>query len=101
MRRRQLIKLAAALPLAAPARLFAAPAAAGTKLLVVFLRGGYDAANVLVPVASPFYYEARPNIAIARPGCEPKVVVECRSGKTRITLTDLANANQCSRVATW
>jgi uncharacterized protein (DUF1501 family) len=37
-------------------------------LLVVFLRGGYDAANLLVPVSSSFYYEARPTIAVARPG---------------------------------
>jgi uncharacterized protein (DUF1501 family) len=36
--------------------------------LVVFLRGGYDAANLLVPVGSSFYYEARPTIAVARPG---------------------------------
>jgi len=36
------------------------------RLLVVFLRGAYDAANLLVPTASSFYYEARPNIAIAK-----------------------------------
>jgi uncharacterized protein (DUF1501 family) len=36
--------------------------------LLVFLRGGYDAANLLVPVSSSFYYEARPTIAVARPG---------------------------------
>jgi uncharacterized protein (DUF1501 family) len=46
-------------------RLAAAPAA-GSKFLLVFLRGGYDAANFLVPVSSSFYYEARPNIAVAR-----------------------------------
>ncbi len=47
--------------------------AAGTsqpRLLIVFLRGGYDAANLLVPVSSSFYYEARPNIAIAKPSTE-------------------------------
>ncbi len=38
-----------------------------TRLLVVFLRGAYDACNVLVPQTS-FYAESRPNIAIARPG---------------------------------
>jgi uncharacterized protein (DUF1501 family) len=37
-------------------------------LLFVFLRGGYDAANLLVPISSQFYYEMRPNIAIAPPG---------------------------------
>src|SRR3974390_2882731 len=34
---------------------------------MVFLRGGYDAANTLIPYSSSFYYEARPTIAIARP----------------------------------
>ena len=38
------------------------------SFLLVFLRGGYDAANLLVPVSSSFYYEARPTIAVARPG---------------------------------
>ena len=38
------------------------------RLLVVFMRGAYDAANLLVPLGSSFYYEQRPNIAIARPG---------------------------------
>jgi hypothetical protein len=28
------------------------------------------------------------HIATARPGCEPKVVVECRTGKARITIGD-------------
>jgi len=48
------------------ARLYAAPAAS-PKVLVVFLRGGYDCANVLVPYASPFYYESRPTLALVRP----------------------------------
>ena len=34
------------------------------RLLVVFLRGAYDAANIVVPVSSDFYYAARPNLAI-------------------------------------
>ena len=38
-----------------------------SRLLVVFLRGAYDACNVLVPQTS-FYAASRPNIAIARPG---------------------------------
>lgn len=68
MKRRKLIKAMTSLPLAsATGRLFAAPAAR-SKLLLVFLRGGYDAANLLVPVSSRFYYEARPNIAIQPPG---------------------------------
>ena len=66
MHRRDLLKLAAGLPLACSGRLFAAPAA-GSRLLVVFLRGAYDATNVVVPVSSDFYYQARPTLAIARP----------------------------------
>lgn len=46
--------------------LFAAPAT-DTRFLLVFLRGGYDAANILVPHGSPFYYEQRLSIAIAKP----------------------------------
>lgn len=38
------------------------------RLLLVFLRGAYDATHVLIPYSSDFYYEARPHIAIARPG---------------------------------
>ena len=44
------------------------------RLLVVFLRGAYDACNVLVPQV-PFYAEARPNIAIARPGADPNAAL--------------------------
>jgi uncharacterized protein (DUF1501 family) len=58
--------LAAAPALTVAGRLFAAPA--GTpRFLCVFLRGGYDCANFLVPWSSSFYYEKRPRIAIARP----------------------------------
>src|SRR5579862_2991039 len=72
--RRTLLKLAlvgAAHPLlplrGIVSRAFAAPGAADAKFLLVFLRGGYDAANVIVPVGSSFYYESRPTIAIPRP----------------------------------
>jgi uncharacterized protein (DUF1501 family) len=47
-------------------RLYAAPPA-GPRFLLVFLRGGYDATNTLIPYSSSFYYEARPTLAIARP----------------------------------
>jgi uncharacterized protein (DUF1501 family) len=72
MQRRDFIRRSlaagAVLPLATgSATLLAAPAASA-RVLVVFLRGGYDAASLLVPSASSFYYEQRPNIAIARPG---------------------------------
>jgi uncharacterized protein (DUF1501 family) len=46
---------------------FAAPGAADARFLLVFLRGGYDAANVVIPVGSDFYYESRPTIALPRP----------------------------------
>jgi uncharacterized protein (DUF1501 family) len=68
MNRRRLLKLGgAALASAAIAgRLYAAPSA-GPRFLLVFLRGGYDSTNLLIPYSSNFYHEARPNIAIARP----------------------------------
>ena len=68
MHRRRLLQLMAA----APSRW--APAAStprrprDNRLLVVFMRGAYDAASLLVPAASDFYYESRPTIAIPRPG---------------------------------
>jgi uncharacterized protein (DUF1501 family) len=34
---------------------------------MVFLRGGYDSTNLLIPYSSSYYYEARPNIAIPKP----------------------------------
>lgn len=68
MNRRDLLKAIGATTLATQGgTLFAAPAAPA-RLLFVFLRGAYDAASLLVPVSSQFYYESRPNIAIARPG---------------------------------
>jgi len=67
MRRRQFISSLAALPMLGLAgRLFAAPVSS-PRFLLVFLRGGYDCANVLIPYSSDFYYESRPHIAIARP----------------------------------
>ena len=70
MNRREFI-LAAAAAAVAPAlsfsgRLFAAPANS-PRFLFVFLRGGYDCNNFLVPYNSDFYYESRPTIAIAKP----------------------------------
>jgi uncharacterized protein (DUF1501 family) len=68
MQRRTFIKGLAMLPASGwTGRLVAASGTAKPKLLVVFLRGGYDAASLLVPVSSPFYYEARPNLAVPSP----------------------------------
>jgi len=67
MKRRDLLAMAATLPaLGLSSRLFAigdSPA----RFLLVFLRGGYDCANFLIPYSSQDYYAARPTIAIARP----------------------------------
>ncbi|MBE1162588.1 DUF1501 domain-containing protein [Dyella acidiphila] len=70
MKRREFL-LAAAGAAALPAlsfsgRLFAAPPSS-PRFLFVFLRGGYDCNNLLVPYSSDFYYESRPTIAIAKP----------------------------------
>jgi uncharacterized protein (DUF1501 family) len=59
---------AAAAPLAASSVRLMAATNGSARVLVVFLRGAYDATSLLVPVSSSFYYEQRPNIAIARPG---------------------------------
>jgi uncharacterized protein (DUF1501 family) len=67
MNRRELIKaFAATASLTVAGRVWAAPST-DARLLVVFLRGAYDAANVVVPVGSDFYYASRPTLAIARP----------------------------------
>ena len=72
MDRRTLLKSGLAFGLggfsAVSSQVFAAtPPAANNRFLLVFLRGGYDACHLLVPTASDFYYETRPNIAIPRP----------------------------------
>ena len=67
LNRRDLIKaFAAAAPLTVAGRVWAAPAT-DARLLVVFLRGAYDAANVVVPVSSDFYHGSRPTLGIAKP----------------------------------
>jgi uncharacterized protein (DUF1501 family) len=68
MNRRQLLQLgtAAVAGVGLSGRLYAAPVG-GPRFLLVFLRGGYDSTNVLIPYASSYYYEARPTIAIAKP----------------------------------
>ncbi len=70
MNRRDVLALGAGLgPLIVAGRAFAAPQTQA-RLLVVFLRGAYDSASLLVPVSSDFYYSSRPTIAIPRP--DPK-----------------------------
>ena len=70
MKRRTLLQSMAAMGVLASGtmagNLWAAPASK-SRLLFVFMRGGYDAANLLVPISSQFYYKARPNIAVPKP----------------------------------
>ncbi|MFZ6843244.1 DUF1501 domain-containing protein [Undibacterium sp. RuTC16W] len=79
MNRRDLLKTLTALTGASisgiSSSVFAAPATQN-RLLLVFLRGGYDASNLLIPTSSNFYYEARPNIAIARPSADANSALE-------------------------
>jgi uncharacterized protein (DUF1501 family) len=68
MRRRDILAAAGlAFPLIVAGRAFAAPNAGGSRLLLVFLRGAYDAANIVAPVGSDFYHVARPTLGLARP----------------------------------
>ena len=72
MKRRNFLQMMA---MAAPAlsvtgRVFAAPPGS-PRFLLVFLRGGYDCANVVIPYSSSYYYETRPNIAVAKPTGQP------------------------------
>jgi uncharacterized protein (DUF1501 family) len=78
MKRRRFLELAGAGALGLGSiRLWALPAgSSGTRFVLVLLRGGYDAASLLVPFVSAFYYESRPNIAIPRPnGGDPEAAV--------------------------
>jgi len=70
MDRRQLLSGLAATPLVTAGRLYAAPMS-GPRLLVVFLRGAYDAANIVIPTGSDFYYQSRTNIAVAKDAALP------------------------------
>ncbi len=67
MNRRELLRgLSLTIPMMGIGRLYAAPAVS-PRLLGVFLRGGYDCLNMLVPYSSEDYYSLRPNIAIPKP----------------------------------
>ncbi|MGA7711523.1 MAG: DUF1501 domain-containing protein [Rhizomicrobium sp.] len=67
MNRRILLQATVAYPLSIVAgRLYAMPASDTPRLLVVFLRGAYDAANIVIPASSDFYYASRPTLAVPR-----------------------------------
>jgi len=70
MQRRLFMQASASLALAGVGTCLLAAPTAQSRLLLVFLRGGCDAASVLVPVSSSFYYEARPNISIGKPSSQ-------------------------------
>lgn len=70
MRRRTLLAATFGTSLGTSHLLAAGASASAPKFLLVFLRGGYDAASLLVPSASSFYYEVRKDIAIAPPSNE-------------------------------
>jgi uncharacterized protein (DUF1501 family) len=100
--RRAVLKFGVALPaLATAGRLFAAPQSPA-RFLLVFLRGGYDCANFLVPYSSAFYYEARPRIAVPRPDAanpQAAVALDANWGLTPIvsdTLMPLFQQRQLS-----
>ena len=72
MHRRRLLQLMAAAPSRwAPAASTPRRPRGDNRLLVVFMRGAYDAASLLVPAASDFYYESRPTIAIRAQAAAP------------------------------
>ncbi len=100
-RRDMIVGLTAAPLLSMAGKLFAAPAA-NTKLLVVFLRGGYDAANLLVPISSQFYYETRPNIAIPSTGANAALPIDADWGlhpALRDTIFPLFQKRQAAFIA--
>ena len=76
MKRRAFLQLlgAAAPALTVAGRVFAAPPGS-PRFLLVFLRGGYDCANIVIPYSSSFYYETRPNISVAKPNGPDGAVV--------------------------
>ncbi|MCA9289125.1 MAG: DUF1501 domain-containing protein [Phycisphaerales bacterium] len=50
------------------------PVARGKTLVVIFLRGGADGLNLVVPFADPHYRRLRPSLALAAPGQNDGVI---------------------------
>lgn len=93
MQRREMLKLmlaGGAAAIAGPsafvsrAYAYATSGASDTRFLLVFLRGGYDAANVVIPIGSSFYYESRPTLALPKPDAgNPEAAVSlARAGES-------------------
>jgi uncharacterized protein (DUF1501 family) len=70
LHRRRFLTSSLTLPLLGGSARLMAAGKTSARLLFVFLRGGYDAASLLAPVASSFYYESRPDIALPRPSAD-------------------------------
>jgi uncharacterized protein (DUF1501 family) len=73
MRRRDLLELASGAllsPLLGPVWAARADTGRPQRLVVVMLRGAVDGLNVVVPHGDTAYYEARPTIAVQKPGAE-------------------------------
>ena len=45
---------------------FAAPGYTGDTLVVLSLRGGFDGLSAIAPIGDPYYYQARPTIALPK-----------------------------------
>ena len=103
--RRSMLRSAASLALASSAgvRFGSLHAAApdAPRFLLVFLRGGYDCLNVLVPHSSSYYYEARPNIAIARPPAGRDIATLAEGGSLAQRLTQADGEAAISLDADW
>ena len=70
MNRRHFLQLSGALTAlsALPRLTLAQSGEIGHTLVSVFLRGGADSLNLIIPAADPLYYDLRPTLAIPEPG---------------------------------
>jgi uncharacterized protein (DUF1501 family) len=89
------------LPTGIVSHVYAAPAAGDARFLLVFLRGGYDATNVVIPVASDFYYESRPTIAIPKPDAGNPLAAIALAGPNDAVVWGLHPALKDSLLPLW